>query len=222
MPVNRQAYVETVLASAVADDGTFDVAYPTGTTQLSFTAGLAGASHYVMLNDNEKWTAADPGIAVSFGASAITITNQSGYSWPAGTKVLAAFDQVDGNQVAWLTFPVKLAKLANGDIVTEIRLGVWGTIEHWSFTVTDPATTAAKAATLNLEIDTTNVTGGTIALTSANCTPLGKNTAAAAITGANTLTPDSKLSVEASSVTTFVEGEGFISIRIRLDQSKNW
>ena len=208
--------VTTVLGSAVADDGTFTVSYPTGTTQQSFTAGLAGSGHYAILNDNDKWSAGDPGIAVSFGASSITVTNQSGYSWPAGTKVELNFDLVEGNGRIPITIPIfALSGISAADVVTEIRPGIAGKIEYWEFVTGAPVTTAAKAATLNLEIDSTDVTGGTIALTSAAATPLGKVIAGAAITGNNTLTRDSKLSVEASGVTAFSEGSGFLVIYVR-------
>lgn len=216
MPVNRSARVETTLAVAVANNGTVDIAYPTGTSQLSFNAGLNGTGGYVMLNDNEKWTEAAVKIGLVYGASVITITNLSVTTWAAGTKLALNVDQVDGNDIVLLTIPINLATItAAGDVVTEIRPGIYGTIEYWEFVVVQPVTTAAKLATLNLEIDTTNVTAGTIALTSAAATPLGKVIPGAAITGANVLVPESKLSIEAASVTAFVEGTGFVVIRIR-------
>jgi len=213
--MSKFAIASTILASAVADSGTFTIGYPSGTSQLSFNAGLAGSGHYAILNSNDKYAAIDADMSVSFGASDITITNSSGASWPAGSEVMVFLDQVDGNDVVYLNLPIKLAKLANGDVVTEFRPGVAGAIEDVQFIVTDPATTAAKAATLNLEIGTTNLTGGTVALTSANCTPLGAVVAGAAITAGNVLARESKLSVEASSVTAFAEGEGVLVIRIR-------
>jgi hypothetical protein len=216
---NRFATANVVLATAVADDGTLDVAYPAGTSQLSFNTGLAGSS-YVMLDDNDKLAEGDPGISVSYGASNITVTNKSGYAWPAGTNLEFQFDQQDGNDVILLSIPVKLAAITGAmDVVTEVRPGVYGKIESWEFLVTAPVTTAAKLATLNLEIDTANVTAGTIALTSAAATPLGKSIPGALITGANTLVPESKLSVEASAVTAFAEGEGVLLLRIRKDKA---
>lgn len=209
------ATASLVLASAVADDGTFTVAYPSGTSQLSFNAGLEASGHYAILNFNDKYENADPGISVSFGSSDITVTNRSGASWAAGTQVDMFFDMVEDDEVVFLSFPIKLSKVSAADVVTDFRPGIAGTIEFVQFVVTDPVTTAAKAATLNLEIGTTDVTGGTVALTSAACTPLGKVIAGAAITGGNTLTRESKLSVEASSVTAFAEGEGVLSIRVR-------
>lgn len=213
---NSMATLTYVLSTAVADAGTVTVPYPSGTTQASFNAGLAGTDSYVILNGNDKYTVAAADVSFSFGASDITVTNSSGVSWPAGTSLLINLDIRDGNDVVVLTLPVfAMTGIANGDVVTEIRPGIAGTIEHWEWVQGVPVTTAAKAATLNLEIDSTNVTGGTIALTSAACTPLGKVIASSAITAANTLTRDSKLSVEASSVTAFSEGSGYMLIRIR-------
>lgn len=221
MPSNRSSTISTVLAAAVANNGTVDVGYPAGTTQNSFNAGNAAPGHYVVLNDNDRF-AVGSGIAVAFGASTITITNQSGYTWQAGTRLALSVDQQDGNQVMLIQLPVKLLRVSNGDVATELRPGVYGSIEYAEFLTTDPVTTAGKAATLNLEIDTTDVTGGVIALTSAAATPLGKVIPGSAITGNNKLTPASKLSLEASGVTAFAEGEGVVFVRIRLDQDQNY
>lgn len=111
-----------------------------------------------------------------------------------------------------LTIPVKLAKLANGDIVTTFTPGFAGTIEKISFVVTDPATTADKAATLNMEIGTTNLTGGVLSLTTVACGTLGKVTDATAITANNAFDKTDTISVEAASVTAFTEGEGALLI----------
>jgi hypothetical protein len=111
-----------------------------------------------------------------------------------------------------LSFPIKLAKLADGDIVTDYIPGFAGTVRSVKFVVTDPATTAAKASALHVEIEATAVTGGVLSLTSANCTPLGKSTAATAITALNTFTSSEKLSVVAAATTAFVEGEGVLLI----------
>ncbi len=115
-------------------------------------------------------------------------------------------------QSSVVTIPIKLPKVANGDIVTGIVPGFPGRIQKVFFVVTDPVTTADKLATLNLEIGTTNLTGGVISLTSANCTPLGAKVEGTAITGNNVFTATDSISVEASAVTAFAEGEGFLMI----------
>jgi hypothetical protein len=111
-----------------------------------------------------------------------------------------------------VTFPITNATLADGDIVTAWTPGFAGTIEKWAYVVNDPVLTADDLATLNLEIGSTDVTGGAIALTSALCTPMGKVIAAAPITAANVFTATDTISVDASSVTAFAEGTGSIII----------
>jgi len=125
-------------------------------------------------------------------------------AYPAG----AVANKVYGT----LTFPITNTKLANGDIIVAYTPGFAGTIEKWAYVVHDPVTTADDAATLNLEIGTTDVTGGAIALTSALCTPIGKVIAAAAITAANVFSATDTISVDASAVTSFAEGTGSIVI----------
>lgn len=219
--VNKFSTITTVLGSAVADTGTFTVAYPSGTSQLSFNTGLANsAGHYAILDKNVKWTAAASDMSVSFGSSDITVTNSSGETWAAGTEVILHFDRVDANDVMTLAFPINLASITTAmDVVTDFRPGVDGVIEDICFVTNAPVTTASKLATLNLEIGTTNVTGGTVALTSAACTPMGKVVQGADITANNTLTRESKISLEASSVTAFAEGSGTVFVRIRKTKS---
>lgn len=215
---NKFATVETVLASAVADDGTFTVSYPTGTTQLSYNSGLDASGSYMIVNGNDKWSVADPGISISYDASLITITNLTGASLAAGSTILLQLEQEDGKFRIPIAVPINLASITGSqDVVTEIRPGIEGYIEAVEWVQNIPVTTAAKLATLNLEIDTTNLTGGTVALTSAACTPMGARIAGAAITANNRLTRDSKLSVEASGVTAFAEGSGTLMIYVRPD-----
>lgn len=217
--VNKFGRVDTILAAAVANAGTFDVGYPAGTTQSSFTSGLAGVSHVMIVNDNDNYIA-PTNFTVSFGASLITITQNTGLTLAAGSRISLQFDQVDGNAASVLEFPINLASITGTqDVVTDFRPGFDGVIEDVSFVVNIPVTTAAKLASLNLEIETTNLTGGVVALTSALATPMGKVIQGSAVTGANAFTRDSKISVEASGVTAFVEGSGTLFVRCRRTQA---
>jgi len=110
------------------------------------------------------------------------------------------------------TFSLDLAKLANGDLITGMVPGYAGRIKSFRSSVLVAATTPAKTATLNLEIGTTDVTGGVLALTSANCTPIGKVNAATAITALNTFSATGAISVEVSGVDAFIEGEATFTI----------
>lgn len=207
------------IAADVANAGTFTVAYPSGTTQLDFNAGLykEGSGHSIVANQNKWSDTSSSGIAfTTFGASDITLTNNTGATLSAGTKV-EVYIPTWVSAPVFITVPISLASVAIGDVVTEIRPGVAGYITHMEFVTGVAVTTAAKAATLNAEIDTTNVTGGTVALTSAALTPKGARVASARITAANRLEKTSKLSIEASAVTAFVEGDGWLLIKIQPD-----
>lgn len=205
-----------VLASAVADDATFTVAYPSGTTQGDFDKGLANlAGCYVILNDNDRWAYADPGINLLFGASEITVTNRSGYSWPAGTKVDLNLDVKEGNRRCIPLILPALSTITAADILTEMELGIEGDLEYAEFVTTVAASTADKLATLGFEIGSTAVTGMTLGLTTATVTPKGKVLPFGLPTAAYTLSRSSKLSLVASSVTAFSEGQGYINLYIR-------
>lgn len=114
-----------------------------------------------------------------------------------------------------LGFHINLADITGaGDVVTTFTPGFHGQIDSVDFIVGTPVTTAAKAATLNLEIGTTNVTGGAVALTSAAATPLGAEIAGSAVTALNTFDSDDTISVEAASVTAFAEGDGMLLVTL--------
>jgi hypothetical protein len=82
---------EFVLASAVADAGTVTIPYPAGTNQAFFTGANASADGAVTLNDNDVFRELVSGVRVNFtyGGSDITLTNNTGVTWPAGTRVRA-------------------------------------------------------------------------------------------------------------------------------------
>lgn len=79
----------------------------------------------------------------------------------------------------------------------------------------NPPTTAAKLATLTVQINGVAVTGGVMALTSANMTPAGTAVAATAITANNgSSAVGQTLEIAVSGVTAFVEGDAHVEITI--------
>jgi hypothetical protein len=81
--------LEFTLASAVADDGTVTgIAYPSGTTQATFTGGALSNTGKAIINYNDVYNQADPGVAITYGASTITLTNQTGVTWLTESTVL--------------------------------------------------------------------------------------------------------------------------------------
>lgn len=99
---------------------------------------------------------------------------------------------------------------------------VWKVAIPYNFVVTAAlfrvgvaVTTGAKAATLTVQVNGVAVTGGVMALTSANCTPCGAAVAATAITAANgSGAVGQTVEVAVSSVTAFVEGSGYVELTI--------
>lgn len=83
------------LAANVANAGTVTVPYPAGTTQASLTGSTDGTA---VLNNNMVYPQAASGagtVAFTFGASNITVTNNSGETWPAGSTLLLSFGGID-------------------------------------------------------------------------------------------------------------------------------
>lgn len=138
-----------------------------------------------------------------------SLTDSSGGAANGGGTLTAI------NATSLITIPVGLlASLANAQTLS-VDPGFNGKIISANFRVNaKPASTAAKAATLTVEVAGTPVTGGVISLTTAGCNAAGALTAATAITALNTFTSGQAIGVAVSGVTTFVEGDGFIELEV--------
>ena len=116
----------------------------------------------------------------------------------------------------FVSFYISLVEItAAGDVLTTYTPGFPGKILSLDFHVHDPVTTAAKLVSLNAEIGTTNLTGGVVALTSANCTPTGAEVNGSAVTDNNVFSKTDTISIEAASVTAFAEGSGWLIIGLQ-------
>lgn len=218
MAINRPKFqrFDTFLAADVVTTGTFTVSYPGSTTQQDFDTGLGSVGGEAVVNDGDKWTVAAAQVSFTFGAGNITVTNSSGVTWKANSKISIEIDQQAGNSGELVQIPFNLAALANGAMFNPgFRFGIDGTFEYYEAMIKTAATTAAKLATIQPTINGVAVTGGALALTSANCTPAGIILPAPLITGANAIAAASKIGFLVSGVTAFVEGEMVLSIRLR-------
>lgn len=137
---------------------------------------------------------------VATTASGLTAVDFDGYS---GVGVVGGSQAIFG-------LPIQLATVTAGDVMTDLTLGFTGTIDRVAFVNTVAVTTAAKLASLVVDIGATEVTGGLVALTSANQTPLGVVIAGTAITAGNAFGPTDTISVRGESVTAFAEGAGVL------------
>ncbi len=111
--------------------------------------------------------------------------------------------------------PMQLSDLVNS--------GAWALALPFAFTILSalfrtgkPASTSSKLATLTLSTTGGALTGGVMALTTANQNATGGSVAATAISGANaTGAAGDSIIATASSVTAFVEGDGWVEITVR-------
>ena len=127
---------------------------------------------------------------------------------------IVSFDADKSEEEVVVSLQVALASVADGDVVTTYTPGFNGRVKSIDFVTNVPVTTASKLSTLNAEIGTTDLTGGTVALTSAACTPQGAIVAGAAITAGAGFDMNDTISIEASSTTAFAEGDGTILLTL--------
>lgn len=123
-----------------------------------------------------------------------------------------------GAGVTTLAFAVDLVTLTTlaRELLTDYVLGYAFKILSVDFVVTDEGTGAGATQTINLEINSTNVTGGVINPTLANTATAGALVAGTAVTANNTGNAAATLSIEvAAGGTIFTAGQGIILIRIQ-------
>ena len=97
-----------VLGSAVANAGTVTVPYPAGTNQAFFTGANAAANTgAVVLNGNELYPEAGSGVRINltYGASDITLTNNTGLSWPAGSTLRVQLGRAGNDRPGFVPGP---------------------------------------------------------------------------------------------------------------------
>ena len=97
-----------VLATAVANAGTVTLAYPAGTNQAFFTGANAAANTgAVVLNGNEVYPEASSGVRINltYGASDITLTNNTGITWPAGSTLRVQLGRAGNDRPGFVPNP---------------------------------------------------------------------------------------------------------------------
>jgi hypothetical protein len=115
-----------------------------------------------------------------------------------------------------------LADIAAADLLTAFLPGFNGRIVQIDAYIARAATTAGRGATLTPKVGSTNVTGGGLVLTSANCTPLGARVAGAAITALNAFTASQTIGLVGSALVGggFAEGRAWIMLTLANDDTR--
>lgn len=204
--------ITLVPAADVATAGTMTFTYPTGNASRYAKSG----EKLVVSGLQNSLAQAAGTFTLVYGASSVVVTYTAATTIPAGTSVSLQLPRTQKVGVQMLAFYMPLAEIAaSGDLLTNYVPGYAFKILSVDARVLKPATTAAKLASLNLEIGTTDLTGGVVALTSANATPAGVAVAGTAITAGNVGTASDSFSIEASGVTAFVEGSIQLLVEIQ-------
>ncbi len=212
MPINPITIVATPAAN-VATNGTVVFTYPAGYNASSF---LAGGATLFSEGLETLFTEGASNFSVVYGASSATVTYLGATTIPAGTALRFGPREAPTVGVTTISIPVRLAGVtANGDYITNYVPGYAFRVLGVDFAVTEAVTTASRRADFNLEIGTTNVTGGVVSVTSAAATPQGTVIAGTAVTAANVGTATDAISVESASVTAHAEGAGVLLIRLQ-------
>lgn len=106
------AIARHTLTAPVANGGTVVVPYPTGTTQADLTDTTGGS---VAINENDVYPQGNGAgtVAFAFGATDVTITNNSGVTWHTGSHLTAGFGSNTINGSYNLTNPRKIQDKVN-------------------------------------------------------------------------------------------------------------
>lgn len=101
------------LTADVANAGTFTVPYPAGSTQASLT-GTTGGQMATAAGDVYNQAASGAGtVAFAFGASNITVTNNTGVTLVSGTRLFFGLGRNDINGSYNLSFPKQIQDKVN-------------------------------------------------------------------------------------------------------------
>lgn len=89
--------INATLASAVVNGGTVTLSYPSGRNQLSYTGVNQSSTGQVTVNNNERYDERASGsrINFAFGVASITLTNNTGVTWSAGSTIRAQVNRAD-------------------------------------------------------------------------------------------------------------------------------
>lgn len=132
---------EIILASDVADSGTFTVGYKPNRDPGDYEGG---SRHQVTSNSYGTMSVQNGKASFSFGASEVTITNSSGQVLPAGTKVYVQMDRLGADSGMYGLADAD--KMATSQLVI-VNLGAPDTADADGAVASQSATSANGLAT---------------------------------------------------------------------------
>lgn len=165
--------------------------------------GPIDASNLTAFENNLSSTASGAGaslVGILDTGTLITATNVE----DALQEIVKKANAADGVPIA---FPMILANATTGSIMATLTPGFAGKIRKITASVVSACTTTAKLATFTPAIGGVSITGGALALTSTNCSTLGSAVNGSSVTSNNAFGASDAITVVASSVTAFAEGQ---------------
>ena len=105
------AIATITLASAVADNVTFTLSYPTGANRYSLFGSTGGR---MVVNGDLAYDEGSSGFTAAYGDSIITVTNKTGGSLAAGSEVILSFGVTPRNGSYNLTVGDAAGQAASG------------------------------------------------------------------------------------------------------------
>lgn len=120
---NKKTVPAQALAGNVIDGATTTLPYPAGTVQADYVASTISLSGSVFIDTTEYTVekAVTPQVAVTFSASVITITNQTGVTWTAGQMI-----SLDRIYTLWDIPRITIQSTGNSGGLTEEMGGRYG------------------------------------------------------------------------------------------------
>lgn len=187
--------------------------YPQAT--VTGVASRGDIGKVVYLTDNNTLTLTRPTLGTPVGYVNEWSSSTTCDVMMLGTAAQAAVDiGGQGTQDVCLgTFSFK--DTSDGDLLTSYLMPYHASIESFWISVGEGFVGSSGACTLNLEIGTTNVTGGVVTVATATCGTVGTVLTATAITAENIVHAGDALSVEGSSSAT-TRTSGTFNVYVRL------
>lgn len=120
---NKKTVPAQALVSDVLDTATVTIPYPAGTVQADYVASHVSLSGSVFIDTTEYTVekAVTPQVAVTFSASVITVTNQTGVTWTAGQMI-----SLDRIYTLWDIPRITIQSTGNSGGLTEEMGGRYG------------------------------------------------------------------------------------------------
>lgn len=203
---------ETVFVSDGLHDGTFLVVSNTGTTGMALQ--FVGAD-----GDSPPATVIASGGIVTPSGRTRALSAALPTAFTDNTGGTASATLAAGVGIQTVAFYINATSIANGDLLTNYVPGYAFRLVKFDARCATAVTTGAKASDLNLEIGTTNVTGGVISL--AGTYAIGAAQAGTTITANNTGTATDSISIEAANTTAFSEGAFWLLLSIQNVDTRN-